>query len=231
MRDPGRCLPRCHRRDERGFRMDGGRRSGDTRRPRGRITCGERPFNHGVYVHRDTDWRVARVLAHVRQSYRREHRGARLWFTKHHAQVRGKERSADDARSPRLIAWTPRDFAQGGAHGGISTCMRDFRMKPGVHHDARGSGRNDAVIWGSALALTVFETHHDMAFIQERSDSLERSLGAENLRDPHNERNSILSSPSCSRLTARRALMRGMTRRISFARLNATAASIRPWLT
>lgn len=42
------------------------------------------------------------------------------------------------------------------------------------------------------------------------------------------ERRSTPSSRSCSRSTARRDLMSGMTRRTSFARLRPTAASIRP---
>ena len=45
------------------------------------------------------------------------------------------------------------------------------------------------------------------------------------------ERKSTLSSRSCSRSMGRRALMSGITRRRSFARLSATAASIRPSLT
>jgi hypothetical protein len=46
-----------------------------------------------------------------------------------------------------------------------------------------------------------------------------------------NDRKSTASSRSCSRSTARRDLMRGMTRRTSFARLRPTTASIRPSFT
>ena len=61
----------------------------------------------------------------------------------------------------------------------------------------------------------------------KRRSGWRRALGHELA---FNERRSTPSSRSCSTSTARRDLMRGMTRRTSFPRLKPTTASIRPSL-
>ena len=124
------------------------------------------------------------------------------------------------------------------AQGVQAGCEKRSSCAPGGDRVCRATGVREA--WRRHPAPGVVQPRSDLvgrtggdwradAVAITRPQRAQRNLCAYALAC--NERKSTPSSRSCSRSTLRRDLMSGMTRRMSFARLRPTAASIRPSFT